>query len=139
MQLGKKKNESIEEEKADEHGKAQVLYVMIDPQQGWTQSAMARQSVFTNQIAWLGGPYGLPSRLEEYGTVILFASGHGIFAQLPLLKGLAEGIKRSAVKARRVELIWQTDVFHKQLQEWMHSILRDDKVDNEVGDSLSRF
>ena len=130
-------NTDSKEENADVNYKAQVLYVMIYPQQGWTQSVMARQSVFTDQVAWLSGPFGLPYRLEEYGTVILFASGNGIFAQLPLLKRLAEGLKCSASKTRRVKLVWQTDIFHKQLEEWMHSILRDDEVGSEVSDGLN--
>ena len=76
---------------------------------------MARQPVFENQPAWLDGPFGSSYRLEEYSMVMLFASGNSIFAQLPLLKGLANGLKRSAVKTRRVKLIWHTEVYYKQL------------------------
>ena len=123
-------------ENADDKDKAHLLYIMIDPQQGWTRSVMARQSIFTNRIAWLDGPFGTPYRLEEYGTVILFASGNGIFAQLPLLKGLAEGFKTSSVKTRRVKLIWQKDDYNEQLQGWIQSILSDGRVDKEESRSL---
>ncbi|KAK3045702.1 hypothetical protein LTR09_012747 [Extremus antarcticus] len=115
-------------------GKAQVVYVMIDPQRGWTRNVTSNDSAFENQVAWLDGPFGSPYRLEEYSTVVLFASGNGIFAQLPLLKDLASGLKASAIRTRRVKLVWQAESSNEQLQEWMHEILRDEQLDNDVLD-----
>ena len=114
-------------------GKALVLYVMIDPQHGWTRSFLAQHSAFENQVAWLDGPFGSSYRLEEYSTVILFASGNGIAAQLPLLRGLAAQLTDSAFQIRRVKLVWQTENSNEQLQEWMHEILRDEELDSDVG------
>lgn len=116
--------------------KTQIIYVMIDPQRGWTKSIYTHPSYFKDKIAWLDGPFGRSYRFGEYGTVILFASGNGIFAQLPLLKGLVEGSKSAAVKTRRIKLIWQTDKYHGQLQEWIQSILSDERVDTEVSHAL---
>ena len=113
-------------------GKARVVYVMIDPQRGWTRNVTSNDSAFENQVAWLDGPFGSPYRLEEYSTVVLFASGNGIFAQLPLLKDLATGLKASAIRTRRVKLVWQTESSNEQLQEWMHEILKDEQLDNDV-------
>ena len=114
-------------------GIALVLYVMIDPQHGWTRSFMDQHSAFTNQVAWLDGPFGSSYRLEEYTIVILFASGNGIVAQLPLLRVLATQLKDSVFRIRRVKLIWQTEKSNEQLQEWMHEILRDEELDSDVG------
>jgi hypothetical protein len=114
-------------------GKALILYVMIDPQHGWTQNFMAQRSAFENQVAWLDGPFGSSYRLEEYSTVILFASGNGIVAQLPLLRVLAGRLTDPAFQIRRVKLVWQTENSNEQLQEWMHEILRDEELDSDVG------
>lgn len=113
-------------------GKAQVVYVMIDPQRGWTRNVTSNDSAFENQVAWLDGPFGSPYRLEEYSNVVLFASGNGIFAQLPLLKDLATGLKASAIQTRRVKLVWQAESSNEQLQEWMHEILSDEQLDDDV-------
>lgn len=112
--------------------RAQIVYVMIDPQRGWTRNIASNGSAFENQVAWLDGPFGSPYRLGEYSTVVLFASGKGIFAQLPLLKDLTTGLKASAVQTRRVKLVWLAESSNEQLQEWMHEILRDEKLDNDV-------
>ena len=114
-------------------GKALALYVMIDPQHGWTRNFMAQHSAFENQVAWLDGPFGPSYRLEEYSTVILFASGNGIVAQLPLLRGLATKLTDSAFQIRRVKLVWQTENSNEQLQKWMHEILRNEELDSDVG------
>ena len=114
-------------------GNAVVLYVMIDPQHGWTQKFMAQHSTFENQVVWLDGPFGSSYRLEEYTTAILFASGNGIVAQLPLLRHLATKLRDAAFQIRRVKLIWQSERSNEQLQEWMHEILRDEELDNDVG------
>ena len=112
---------------------ARALYVMMEPQHGWTRKVMADQSIFENQAVWLDGPFGVSYRLDQYSTVILFASGNGIVAQLPLLKDLATKSKASNIETRRVKLVWQTETSNEQLQDWMHEILRDEDFDSDVG------
>ena len=122
-------------EMSDRHDiavKALALYVMIDPQHGWTRSIMDQHSTFDDQVAWLDGPFGSSHRLEEYSTVLLFASGNGVAAQLPLLKVLATQLTDAASRIRRVKLVWQSEKSNEQLQKWMHEILRDEKLDNDV-------
>ncbi|KAK3646858.1 hypothetical protein LTR56_008346 [Elasticomyces elasticus] len=120
----------------DVHGtdKTQIIYVMLDPQRGWTKSVTKHASLFENKMAWLDGPFGQSNCLEQHGTVVLFASGNGIFAQLPLMKGLVVGSRSAAVKTRRIKLIWQTDKYHAQLQEWIQSVLDDERLDKELLD-----
>ncbi|SMY30088.1 unnamed protein product [Zymoseptoria tritici ST99CH_1A5] len=64
----------------------------------------------------------------------MFASGDGIFAQLPFIKSLTEDSKRAAIKTRRIKLVWQTEEYHGQLQQWMQSILDDEEVSLELLD-----
>lgn len=111
---------------------AQVIYVMIDPQRGWTRSITENISAFEDQMAWLDGPFGSPHQLQEYSTVLLFASGNGIFAQMPLLKDLTTGLKTSSIRTRRVKLVWEGRTSNPKLQEWMHEILRDTQLNNDV-------
>jgi hypothetical protein len=123
-------------------GKAAILYIMMHPQQGWTKrvKVMGLESIFTNRRVWLDGPFGWPYGLQEYDSVLLFASGNGVFAQLPLLKGLTEGLKLSAVKVRMIKLVWQTEIAafeHRPLKGWMDDILNDETLDGDVSDGTN--
>lgn len=109
-----------------------AIYIMVDPRRGWTRRISHQPDLIAHCYAWLDGPFGRTFRLEEYGTVILFASGKGVFAQLPLMKSLVEQSKFSAVKTRRIKLVWQTNQYHEQLQEWMQGILDDRAVSDDV-------
>ena len=55
------------------------------------------------------GPYGKEIHLDEYGTVLLFATGIGIAGQLPYVKQLLENFHNYDAKARRIALFWQVD------------------------------
>ena len=88
------------------------LYVIIRQRHGWTRRLLTYNTSLKGRAAWLEGPFGQSYGLQEYGTVLMFASGDGIFAQLPFIKSLAELFKISAVKTRRIKLIWQTEEYH---------------------------
>lgn len=53
------------------------------------------------------GPYGCKTPLDEYGTVLLFATGIGIAGQLPYIKQFLQGFHDWDVKARRIALYWE--------------------------------
>jgi len=108
------------------------IYVMIDPQSGWTRHIMSLPDQFVAKSIWLDGPYGRPLHAHEYGTVLLFASGFGIFAILPVLKRLIELSKVGAAKTRRIKLVWYTDKLYTRLQGWMQEFLNDDELDIHV-------
>ncbi|KAM5493513.1 hypothetical protein MaudMau93_000896 [Microsporum audouinii] len=76
----------------------------------------------------LDGPYGLPFYLENYGTVIRFTSGDGIFAQLPYLRALTAAYKSSRARTKRIKLVLLTNEFNEQLQKWIQSILDDEDL-----------
>ena len=113
------------------------LYVIIRQRHGWTRRLLTYNTSLEGRAAWLEGPYGQSYGLQEYGTVLMFASGDGIFAQLPFIKSLAELFKISAVKTRRIKLIWQTEEYHNQLQRWMQTILDDEDVSVDVSITLT--
>ncbi|KAM3066520.1 hypothetical protein ACMFMG_012018 [Clarireedia jacksonii] len=59
--------------------------------------------------AFFEGPYGRPIGAEEFGTVILYATGIGIGAQLATVKHLLESREAGTAKTQRVTLLWEVD------------------------------
>jgi predicted ferric reductase len=115
-------------------GKARKIYVMIETRHGWTRRIIRYQALLESLPVWLGGPYGSGVDLGQYGYVLLFASDSGIFAVLPIIKGLLEHVQKAAAAVRRVKLIWHTESIQgKQLEEWMNQLLQVDKEDSAVG------
>jgi predicted ferric reductase len=74
-----------------------------------------RRAGFTHKLpidstpvrAMLEGPYGNEIHVDQYGTVLLFATGIGIAGQLPYVRQLLEKFEQYNAKARRVALFWQ--------------------------------
>ncbi|KAM3414189.1 hypothetical protein BST61_g10848 [Cercospora zeina] len=95
---------------------------------------MRHTGFLDNRHVWLDGPYGLSLRLEDFGTVLLFASGDGIFAQLPLLKGLTDSYRQRTARTRRIKLVWLTSTFNERVQEWIQSLLDDRYLDTSLLD-----
>lgn len=108
------------------------IYLMIRSRRGWTKSIIDNSGFLLTRAVWLDGPFGIPLCLENYGAVLLFASGDGIFAQLPLIKGLTEAYKSSSAKTRRIKLVWLTTELNEQLQEWIQTILDDEDLHTSV-------
>lgn len=102
------------------------MCLMIRSRRGWTKSILDRPNLLESRKVWLDGPYGVPICLEDYGIVILFALGDGVFAQLPCLKTLTEACNSQRARMRRIKLVWLTNEFNEQLQEWMETILHDE-------------
>lgn len=105
------------------------VYLMVAPQRGWTRRIMSRPLHLKGRTAWLGGPFGAPCDLSEYGTVLLFASGDGMFAMLPVIKEVIQRAKHCEVKARRIQVVWYTNKYHGKLREWLESMLKDENHD----------
>ncbi|GAB7336552.1 hypothetical protein MBLNU13_g09824t1 [Cladosporium sp. NU13] len=108
---------------------ARYLWIMIDPQRGWTRQIIRHSDTLIGTRAWLDGPYGQSCDFESFGCVLLFASGTGIFALLPIVKRLSELVRASAANTRRIKLVWHTTEYHDQVQVWMQSLLDDYELD----------
>jgi NAD(P)H-flavin reductase len=59
--------------------------------------------------ALIEGPFGHEIHLDEYGTVLLVATGIGIAGQLPYIKQLLHGYSNHDIKARKVSLFWEVE------------------------------
>lgn len=134
-----------------------TIYIVIEPRHGWTKALLERLSDVVPSLSpehnpsdqttesaraelefkccqgvWIDGPYGVTPDLAQFDTFVLFASHGGIFAQLPLVKCLAEKSKTNALAIRKIVLAWEADTPHLMLKRWMESILRDPEVRRDV-------
>ncbi|KAG4410826.1 hypothetical protein IFR04_016035 [Cadophora malorum] len=107
-----------------------IVVFIIQRQKGFTRSlpTSSNSSQSTELRAIIEGPYGKEIHLDEYGTVLLFATGIGIAGQLPYVRQLLENFHNYDAKARRIVLFWQVDS-EEHLQwvgQWMTDLLEQD-------------
>jgi NAD(P)H-flavin reductase len=126
-----------------QNGKAKEVTLLIDVRAGFTRKLkMLANSESTNTQrfnAYIDGPYGLPPRAEEYGTVILYATGIGIGAQLATVKHLLERREAGTAKTQRVTLLWEVDdVFVGYDAENEKHFVKNDTAQQMVKDLLQQ-
>jgi NAD(P)H-flavin reductase len=124
-------------------GKAKEVSLLIDVRAGFTRKLkMLANSESTNSQrfnAYIDGPYGLSHRAEEYGTVILYATGIGIGAQLATVKHLLESREAGTAKTQRVTLLWEVDqVFIGYDAENEKHFVKNDTAQQMVKDLLQQ-
>ena len=61
--------------------------------------------------AYFTGPHGSPTVMDDYGTVLLFATGHGISTQLSHVKQLIKERDNGTSRTRHIHLIWQLETW----------------------------
>jgi hypothetical protein len=88
-----------------------IVVFFVHRQTGFTQSLPTDSSPTqpTELRAIAEGPYGEEIHLDDYGTVLLFATGIGIAGQLPYVRPLLENFHNFDAKARRIALFSQVD------------------------------
>jgi predicted ferric reductase len=95
----------------DTEGDAIVL--IVEKRKGFTEDLFSHTSTDigpqSGMQATVEGPYGKELDLESYGTVLLFATGMGIAAQLPYVTRLLEGYHNRKLKSRRIALFWELE------------------------------
>jgi hypothetical protein len=105
---------------ARDHEGGTRLELMIVPRRGWTLKLSRRAQAqdpaddgthpADSYITLFSGPHGRSIGIEDYGVVVLIASGWGLVAQMPYLQGVIHGFHDGTVKARRIHLVWQLDM-----------------------------
>ena len=89
------------------------LELVVSPQRGLTKVFQAiaegneSAAAPSPYIAFYSGPHGRSEAMGEYGTVLMFASGLGIVAQLPYIKQLLHDGDQCRTRTKRIHLIWQ--------------------------------
>ena len=90
----------------DIDGKATNVYLLVKPENGFSRK-IGRYAGACALKSWIDGPYGQIKDAGDFGSVLIFASGIGIAAQVPYLKELIRGYKECRVRAKRILLVWQ--------------------------------
>lgn len=87
--------------------KATSLALLIRPMAGFSNHLYTLREEYLRVT--VDGPYGIAVPTDRHGTIVLFASGIGIAAQLPLIKQALLDIQACRTSLRRVSLVWQID------------------------------
>ncbi|KAL2048945.1 hypothetical protein ABVK25_010798 [Lepraria finkii] len=112
----------------DHEGRGVNIYLLVKPGTGFTQKLLRHAGSFALK-AWVDGPYGQIEDIGNYGSVVMFASGIGIAAQVPYIKELLKGFHEYRVRTKSILLVWQLDKESDQewVQDWMTELLSEDE------------
>ncbi|KAK5162824.1 uncharacterized protein LTR77_011150 [Saxophila tyrrhenica] len=113
----------------------QALSISIRSKEGETEEGGDRRPRALQDVAaltpskpriWLDGPFGKEYKLEGFDTIILFASGTGIFSLLPFIKVLTHQVMRP-----KLCLVWKTGQNYAFVNDCLQPILSEDLVSQE--------
>ncbi|CAG9939400.1 unnamed protein product [Clonostachys rosea f. rosea IK726] len=111
----------------------QVLDFIVQPRRGFTRKLLLADPRVQYKIA-LEGPYGRHPRLEEYVTVLMFATNAGISGHLLYMKELFALRQDPSTRTQKISLFWEIDaeVYRYWVREWMDHLLGLDNESNGV-------
>jgi len=127
----------------DKENKTRNITALIQRRKGFTRLLQAQPTAVR---AFLEGPYGESPLAEDYGNVILFASGIGVAAHLGCIKQLLNARDQGPTRTQVISLLWEVD----EIEPWdaaikmVHKLLDQDadRCDRETPDwknARSRF
>ncbi|KAF3116814.1 hypothetical protein TWF706_000039 [Orbilia oligospora] len=118
----------------DDYHDMRVICFLITPKRGFTEDLVRRANEIHlyNPPAKYDGPFGVPVRLEKYGTIIAFATGIGITGVLLYLKEALLGCRKHTFMARKIQLFWILEREDQQIWvgHWMEELLIQDVEKN---------
>jgi NAD(P)H-flavin reductase len=89
------------------------IVLIIEKKNGFTKQLCSHRSIELNNnvemAVLIEGPYGRELDLDSYGTVLLFATGIGIAAQLSYIWQLLNRFQTSQSRTKKIQLYWQVD------------------------------
>ena len=97
------------------HEQRMSIDIMLDPGHRPAQT-LAKHDQSTPR-AYLTGPHGSPTAMDDYGTVLLVATGQGISTQLYHIKQLIKARDNGTSRTRHIHLVWEFDTWGKVLSE----------------------
>jgi predicted ferric reductase len=97
------------EEDKNLSGQATTIYLLINPQHGFTSRLLHRSNQNRPLQMAIDGPFGKVVKTSNYGTIVLFATGIGIAALIPFIKAIMDDQKAGRTSVRRMSLIWEID------------------------------
>lgn len=97
------------EEDENVSGQATTIFLLINPQYGFTSRLLHRSNHNRPLRMAIDGPFGNAVKTSKYGTVVLFATGIGIAALMSFIKATMDDHKAGRTLVRRMSLIWEID------------------------------
>ncbi|KAH7304389.1 hypothetical protein B0I35DRAFT_495104 [Stachybotrys elegans] len=89
------------------------IVLIIEKKHGFTKQLCSHRSIELNNsaemVALIEGPYGRELDLDSYGTVLLFATGIGIAAQLSYIWQLLNRSQTGQSRTKKIQLYWQVE------------------------------
>ncbi|KAI9753306.1 MAG: hypothetical protein M4579_005225 [Chaenotheca gracillima] len=108
---------------------AQNVSLLIKARDGFTDKLLRRSTPGDWILTVVDGPYGSASNAADYGSVVMFATGIGIAAQIPYIKALIRDYREHKARTKRISLFWQLDHTGEfdWVADWMDQLLEEDK------------
>jgi NAD(P)H-flavin reductase len=89
------------------------IVVIVEKRHGFTKHLCSYRSIelssSVEMAALIEGPYGRELDLKSYGTVLLFATGIGVAAQLSYISKLLDRSQKDQSRTKKIELYWQVE------------------------------
>jgi predicted ferric reductase len=90
-------------------GRTVTISLLVEPHHGITNSLRHKSNLNHSFRVAVDGPYGRAVDTSSYSTLVLFATGIGIAAMMPLLKGAITQSKAAITVLRRISVVWQLE------------------------------
>ncbi|KAL5350970.1 ferric-chelate reductase Frp1 [Pseudogymnoascus australis] len=116
--------------------KARNVTALIQRREGFTRLLRAQPMAAqpTAVRAFVEGPYGESLSAEDYGNVILFASGIGVAAHLGCIKQLLNARGQGPTRTQVISLLWEVD----EIKPWDAAITMVHELLNQDADRCDR-
>lgn len=91
--------------------RAMRLELVVRKRLGLTSilSQLIEEGPKSGQPCWLDGPYGSSADVSGFGSVLMLATGMGLFAMLPHLQGILDTHRSADSKLQRIRLMWEPE------------------------------
>lgn len=93
----------------DVNGRATTLSMLVEPHHGFTNSLRHKSNLNHSFRVAVDGPYGRAVDISKYNTIVLFATGIGIAALMPILKGAIKQSRSVTTIFKRISVVWQLE------------------------------
>jgi predicted ferric reductase len=103
-----------------------TLDLLVVPRQGLTldllRYAKSHKEGISTHLVIFSGPHGSTAKIGKYDSVLMIASGSGIFATLPYVRQLVRGHNSHKACTRRIHLIWELHSLGEPRFDYRHHI-----------------
>ncbi|PGG99139.1 hypothetical protein AJ80_09403 [Polytolypa hystricis UAMH7299] len=119
-----------------QRGHADTISLLATDRGDFTHMLVDHAATKKSCLACVDGPYGDTIDLSPYGSVVMFATGIGIAAQIPFIKEIVESRLRWESPTRRLSVVWEVD--HQGQLDWVFNWMQE-LLDKDKGNYVLRI